>query len=93
MLEDVDGLLVLAALDGLLEVAEDGLAADDSPAALPMVPASPGLDEPLEVQWSAMCLTSETLNEFPFAELVLVVPQLVEKTFAQIAAAYTRRIK
>jgi hypothetical protein len=74
MLDEVDGLLVLAAVDGLLEVGEDGLAAEDSPAALPMFAASPGLDEPLEVQWSAMCFTSETLNEFPFAELVLVVP-------------------
>jgi hypothetical protein len=64
-------LLIFDEVDGL-----EVLAAEDSPAALPTVPAAPeGLAEaPLEVQWSEMCFTSATLNEFPLAELVLVEP-------------------
>ncbi len=58
MFDEVEGLVLLAAVDGLLEAAApDGFA-----------------EAPLEVQWSEMCCTLATLNEFPFAELVLVEP-------------------
>ncbi len=58
MFDEVEGLELLAAVDGLLEAAApDGFA-----------------DAPLDVQWSAMCCTLATLNELPLAELVLVEP-------------------